>query len=127
MLPDYTSASTCSWPNYRSTSAFISELVKRREPDYRSLLLEFLIEPCAHALNPVLLVFRVGKHMAFMLVDDQFRLCAQCLQRMPEFIGLRSRTFAVTVAHKDQRGRFSVLDKGDGRAFGVNLGIFINR
>src|SRR5215468_898741 len=46
---------------------------------------------------------------------------------MPEFIRLRSRAFAVTVAHQNQRRRFGVLDESNRRAFGVNSGVIVNR
>ena len=45
---------------------------------------------------------------------------------MPEFIGLRRGTFAIAVANDDKCGRLGFFDEGDGRAFGVNVGIVVN-
>lgn len=58
-----------------------------------------LVKPCGYAFNHIALVRGIGECMAFMFVNHQLSLNAERLERMPEFIRLRWRTFAVTVAN----------------------------
>src|SRR5262249_16171869 len=57
----------------------------------------------------------------------KLRFHAQCFERVPEFVGLRRRTLAITVTYKHQRRSFRLLDVGDWRALGINLRIVIDR
>jgi len=82
------------------------------------------VEPRYRAGNAIALVGWLGEFVAFVFVDDQGSFDAKCLEGVPEFVGLRRRAFAVTVAYQDQRGRFGFLDVGDRGALGVDLRIF---
>src|SRR6478736_9941238 len=86
-----------------------------------------LIEPRGHALNHIALVRGIGKHVAFMLVNNQLSFYTQSFERVPEFVRLRRRTLSITVPHKNKRGCFCVLDKRDGRALGIHLWVVIDR
>src|SRR6185437_4285024 len=69
---------------------------------------------------------RIRKTVAFMRIDDELRRYTERDQRVPEFVGLRRRAFAVAIADDDERRRLDVLDERDGRAFGVHGGIVVD-
>ena len=56
------------------------------------------VEPRDGALDLIALVSRAGEEMALVFIDDELGFDAQRSQRMPEFIRLRRRAFAVAVA-----------------------------
>ncbi len=65
--------------------------------------------------------------MSFARINDELRRNTQRSQCMPEFIGLRGRTFSVVFTDDHQRRRFHVFDELDRRALFVNGWIVVNR
>ena len=61
-------------------------------------LLEVGVEPSDGAADAVAAMFRLDEHVAFVFVDDELGFDVQRFQRVPEFVGLRRRAFAVTIA-----------------------------
>src|SRR5271154_2068132 len=86
-----------------------------------------LLEPAQGAFEHIALVIARDEVMAFVGVDDQLRWNMLIAQRVPELEGLGHGTFAVAVADHDERWRFDFADEVDGRAFGVDGRIIINR
>jgi len=60
-------------------------------------------------------------------VNDQLRGNVKVAQSMPEFEGLGRGTLAIAVAHDRKRGGGDVLNEGDGRTLGVDLGVVVYR
>src|SRR5713226_6791129 len=87
---------------------------------------EMEVEPGDGAADTVALVSGADEHVAFVFVDDQLGFDAESFEGVPEFVGLRRGAFAVAVADDDERGRFHVLDEGDGGAFGVDFGVVVD-
>src|SRR6266481_4535647 len=69
------------------------------------------VKPSECALDEVALVPGIREHVAFVFVDDEFRLHAQRFQRVPKLVGLRSGTFAVAVADENKRGCLGFFDE----------------
>src|SRR2546428_6310307 len=84
------------------------------------------VKPGDSAANAVALVLGFGEVMALVFVNDQLRFNSERFERVPEFVGLRRGTLAIAVANDDKCGRLGFFDEGDGRAFGVNVGIVVN-
>ena len=69
----------------------------------------------------------IGKTVALVGVNDQLRGDVKVAQSMPEFKGLGRGTLAIAVAHDRKRGGGDVLNEGDGRTLGVDLGVVVYR
>ncbi len=65
--------------------------------------------------------------MAFAIVDHQQGGHVQGFQRVPQFKGLRGRTFGIAFAHQDESRRFYILDKFDRGTFPIDGWIVIDR
>ena len=61
-------------------------------------LFEVGVEPGDGAGDAVAIVGGLGEVVAFVFVDDERGFDALRFQRVPEFVGLRRRAFAVAVA-----------------------------
>ena len=71
-------------------------------------------EPLDGAIHYVAAMGRIDKAVAFIGVNDELRGHVLIAKRMPELVGLRRGTFAVTVADHHQRGSVGLLDEVDG-------------
>jgi len=84
------------------------------------------VKPGDSAADAVALVLGFDEVMALVFVNDELRFDAERFQRVPKFVGLRRGALAVAVADDDKRGRLDLFNEGDGRAFGINVGIVVN-
>jgi len=74
---------------------------------------EVLVKPSNGAIDNIPVVRWSCEHMAFVGIKHQLRGHPRRLQRMPEFVRLWRRTFAVAIADNQQGGCFNVLYEGD--------------
>jgi hypothetical protein len=72
-------------------------------------------------------VLGVDEAVAFIGVYDQLGWDVLVAQGVPELEGLWGGTFSITVAYDEEGWGLHIFDVVDGRAFGVDGGIVVNR
>src|SRR5438552_7441690 len=90
-------------------------------------LLKILVEPSDGLVHSVALIFGFDEEMAFAGINDELGRHLERSQCVPEFVGLRRRTFGVVLTDNHQRWSPHVLDEMNRRTFFVNGWIIVNR
>ena len=75
---------------------------------------EVSFKPAQRTLDDVALMSCICENVPLVRVYNKSRLNAERFECVPEFIGLRRRTFSVAVPDQNKRWRLGVLDEVDG-------------
>src|SRR2546427_8697353 len=110
-----------------ATSGNCSGCTIRSEEAQRSALLQVFVEPGDRLVHPVGLVFGFHEEVAFAGIDDELGRHLERSQCVPEFVGLRRRTFRIVLTNNHERWSLHVLDEMNRRTFFVNGWIVVNR
>src|SRR5436853_4491 len=71
-------------------------------------------------------MLRLANAVSFIFIDDELGLYTKSLERVPEFVGLRRRSFDVAIAYNYKRRRFDLLYVCNRRALRIDGGIVVN-